>query len=162
VTPTGALRIEPASVASVDLLAELHRQAFTADEQVWTPETFAELLAMPGALAWLAVESTDGGDQPRGFALVRFVVDEGEIITIGVLPEARRHGVARLLLAGIIGHARNVNASLFLEVAANNEPALRLYLDNGFIEAGRRKDYYKRREGNNVDALVLKKAALIS
>ena len=45
---------------------------------------------------------------------------------------------------------------VFLEVAEDNKPARNLYHYIGFIPIGRRKGYYKRSVGSNVDALTLK------
>lgn len=47
-------------------------------------------------------------------------------------------------------------AILFLEVAVDNEPALRLYETLGFAQAGRRQAYYARKDGPSADALTLK------
>jgi [ribosomal protein S18]-alanine N-acetyltransferase len=152
-----SLRVEPATIASKDLLAALHSEIFTSEEQVWNAGSFAELMAMPGMRAWLAIDTRDDEDLPVGLALSRFTRDEGEIITIGVVPTARRSGVAAALLGEITDHADRSDAGLFLEVAADNNAALQLYLVHGFTEVGRRKSYYKRQNSDRVDALVLKR-----
>ena len=152
-----SLRVEPATIASKDLLAALHSEIFTSEEQVWNAGSFANLMAMPGMLAWLAVDIQADEDLPVGLALTRFSGDEGEIMTIGVVPTARRGGVAAGLLGEITDHADRSDAGLFLEVAAENDPAIQLYLAHDFTEVGRRKNYYKRRNGDRVDALVLKR-----
>jgi [ribosomal protein S18]-alanine N-acetyltransferase len=156
-TAKGPIRIEPAAIASVDLLATLHGQIFISEEQVWTSNSFTDLLTMPGARAWLAITSQDGQDTPAGFALVLFVAAESEIITIGVLPQHQRQGVAQALLATILDQSHRAGADILLEVAANNEAALKLYLKNEFVEAGRRKNYYKRQNGDRIDALILRR-----
>ena len=153
------LRLEAATAASTEVLAALHQQTFTSEEQIWNAGSFRDLVAMPGARAWLAIEATDAGDLPVAFALVRFVADEGEIITIGVLPDRRRQGIARLLLAEIIREADSVKAALFLEVEENNVAALALYGESGFSEVGRRKNYYVRGNGEKADAIVLRRNA---
>ena len=158
-TAKDLIRIEPAGIASVDLLATLHGQVFISEEQVWTSGSFAELLTMSGARAWLAITSQDGQDAPAGFALVRFVAEEAEIITIGVVPQYQRQGVAQALLSGVFELSRKAGADILLEVGANNEAAIKLYLKNGFVEAGRRKNYYKRQDGNWIDALILRRPA---
>ncbi|MBT3701603.1 MAG: ribosomal protein S18-alanine N-acetyltransferase [Alphaproteobacteria bacterium] len=158
-TGKGLIWIEPATIACADLLATLHPQIFVSDEQVWTSDSFKQLLAMPGTRAWLAITSRDGQEVPAGFALARFAADEAEIITIGVLPQCHRQGVGQLLLTQILDQTGEAGAEIFLEVAANNKAALKLYLKHGFAEAGRRKNYYKRGNGDRVDAMILRRPA---
>jgi ribosomal-protein-alanine N-acetyltransferase len=47
--------------------------------------------------------------------------------------------------------------SMFLEVAVDNARARRLYGGLGYEAAGVRRNYYRRRAGVTIDALVLKK-----
>jgi ribosomal-protein-alanine N-acetyltransferase len=58
----------------------------------------------------------------------------------------------------VIGQTRlGAAQELFLEVGADNAPARSLYSQAGFVEVGRRADYYRRRTGF-ADALVLRLA----
>jgi ribosomal-protein-alanine N-acetyltransferase len=141
------MRIEPAGAAALGLLAALHGRCF---EEAWSREAFAKLLATPGAFAFLALEEAE----PLGFALGRAAAGEAEILTIGVLPEARRRGAGRALMAAVEAEARARGAAeLFLEVADDNLAARALYLALGFAQVGRRPAYYGSR-----DALVLRRA----
>lgn len=146
----GSLSFTTADGASAALLATLHAEAFA---EGWDAAAFTQLLAMPGAEAVLAFEA----DEPVGFLLSRQAADEAEIITIATRPGARRRGVGRQLLAHRMADlvARGVN-HMFLEVAASNEAAIRLYAACGFTEVGRRKGYYQRPEGRE-DAIVLRR-----
>lgn len=127
-----------------DRLAEIHATAF---ERPWDAATFESLCGQAGVFAL--------GD-PDGFILIRTVADEAEILTLAVRPGARRRGVgAELVLAGAAA-ARSAGASrLFLEVAEDNTAALALYRSAGFVEDGRRKGYYPRKDGPAVAALLL-------
>jgi ribosomal-protein-alanine N-acetyltransferase len=90
-----------------------------------------------------------------GFILIRVVLDEAEILTLAVRPEARRRGLGRgLVEAG--GHlARSQGAErLYLEVAEDNDAARGLYVSAGFVEVGRRPGYYGRQDGPAVAALL--------
>jgi ribosomal-protein-alanine N-acetyltransferase len=138
--------IQPADAA---LLAALHVQAM---DDFWSAETFGELVALPGAFGVLAAR----GEMPTGFVLARAAADEAEILTLVVIPTFRRQGIGRALLEAAARAARVRGARrLFLEVAAENEPALALYRANGFVAVGRRKDYYARRGAPAIDALIL-------
>ncbi|KAB2846462.1 MAG: GNAT family N-acetyltransferase [Hyphomicrobiaceae bacterium] len=103
----------------------------------------------------LAIEGYDA--QPAGFVLAFVAADEAEIITFAVVPGCHRQGIGRRLVRSLIDllGAEGV-ASLFLEVAADNEPALGLYRSMGFRQVGARRSYYPREGGRTADALMLK------
>lgn len=134
--------------------AALHGEAFApAGERGWTRQELAELLATPGVAGLLMHD----GDRDVGFALHRVVADEAELLTIAVRPALRRRGAGRRLLAAAITHARAAGAaSLFLEVAVDNHAARQLYEAAGFELVGRRAAYYRRRDGEAADALVMR------
>ncbi|WP_308446376.1 ribosomal protein S18-alanine N-acetyltransferase [Elioraea sp.] len=132
--------------AGAPLLAALHACAFPADP--WDADAFAALLAMPGAFALIAAEDAT----PAGFVLARIAADEAEIVTLGVVPRARRRGHGTRLAAAAAAEAQARGAGrLFLEVAAGNAAARRLYGRLGFREVGQRRGYYP----DGADALVL-------
>jgi len=113
----------------------------------------AELLASPG-IAGLLLE-VDGGD--AGLAICRVVADEAELITIAVRPAYRRRGAARHLLTATIDLVRSAGArSLFLEVAADNPGALKLYELSSFCAVGSRPAYFRRGDGPAAEALVMR------
>ena len=90
-----------------------------------------------GFAAWV-------GETLAGYAILRTVAGEGELLRIAVRPDVRGRGIARKLMEQVERAAREAGAdSLFLEVRAGNEPALALYRASGFEENGRRKDYYR-------------------
>jgi ribosomal protein S18 acetylase RimI-like enzyme len=65
------------------------------------------------------------------------------IVSIAVLPEFRRRGVAEDLLERIEERARSVSAErLVLEVARSNDPAINLYVRGGFAIVCELPDYY--------------------
>jgi tRNA threonylcarbamoyl adenosine modification protein YeaZ len=144
---------------SAAVLAALHAAAFAggahgAGGEVWSEDSLRALLAMPGALALLALS----GAQPVGFILLRQAVDEAEIITLAVLPGLRRQGVARRLLGvGLDKMAGRGAPTCFLEVAEDNVAARGLYASAGFVEVGRRTGYYRDAGGGRRDAIAMRK-----
>jgi ribosomal-protein-alanine N-acetyltransferase len=133
-----------ASPDSSRILAALHAACF---DEAWTREAFDSLLASPGAFALIGRQ--DGLD--RGFVLVRVVLDEAEVLSVGVSPPARRRGLARCLLAEAARQAGAAGATrLFLEVSIANDAALRLYRKMGFVEIGRRQGYYRNGAENGL------------
>ena len=138
--------IEAAGAADAPDLAALHEAAFDAAER-WDAAAIATLLCMPGAFG-LHIPGT-------GFVLARVAADEAEILTLAVIPAARRQGHAGALLAGAMAGALLRGAgTMFLEVSDRNGAARALYARAGFAEAGRRRRYY----ADGSDALVLRRA----
>ncbi|MGO4524452.1 GNAT family N-acetyltransferase [Microvirga sp. 2MCAF35] len=94
--------------------------------------------------------------KPVAFALSRIVLDEAEIITVAVAPEARGKGHARPLLAHHLDAlSRRGVARVHLEVEEGNAPAIALYRRAGFRDVGRREGYYPKADGTKVAALTM-------
>ena len=91
-----------------------------------------------------------------GFAGIKYVLNDADIMNIVVKKSKRKSGIGSLLLKNIIELCKKLNVStLFLEVNEKNLPAILLYKKFGFEEVGFRKNYYKE---NN--AIVMKKENL--
>jgi ribosomal-protein-alanine N-acetyltransferase len=102
--------------------------------------------------SWLLVARC--GDDPAGFALLRTIVDEAELLLIAVRNRYRRQGIARALLGQAIDTAAADGTSvLHLEVRDGN-PAAELYRGLGFVQIGMRRAYYRGRSGKVFDALT--------
>jgi len=147
VTPAVAIAPLPPTAAAV--AAEIHGRSIVPP---WPVEALGGLLAQPGVFGLLALV----GETPMGFILCRVAADEAEVLTIAVLPESRRRGLARALLAEARHRAAAQGAMrLLLEVSVQNAPALALYRGAGFAEVGRRRGYYAESGGKSVDAAIL-------
>lgn len=143
-------------------LARIHAAGFAQEGRPWSGPEILALLNEPGiGLRMAHTESHAGGDRlaPAGFALYRVAADEAELLTVSVVPEARRAGLGRALLAASEDGARRAGATrLLLEVGAGNAPARALYSHAGYREVGRRAGYYLLPDGRRDDALILEKA----
>ena len=129
-------------------LADIHARAFREDRP-WTAAEFASLLDSPGVTLHAA---------GTGFAVSRSVAEESELLTLAVDPTYRRRGTGRALVDAWLDHAGRTAARAFLEVAADNTAALRLYEAAGFTEMARRRGYYAHGRRSPVDALILSRA----
>jgi ribosomal-protein-alanine N-acetyltransferase len=149
-----AIAVRPVTAFDLALLAELHAAIFQAPwDQPWSAQSFAEILAIPGARGWLMT----CGETPTGLMLARFILDEGEILLTGIVPAARRRGHAARLMRVLVDEARAVGVgTVFLEHAAANKAAGALYGKFGFSQTGRRRAYYERRGGGREDAITLR------
>jgi [ribosomal protein S18]-alanine N-acetyltransferase len=117
--------------------------------EAWTESQCLGVLTMPGSGLLIA-----DLDPPAGFALLRIVVDECELMLIAVAPSVQRKGIGRMLLDAVIAKARHDGAAtVFLEMRSDNS-ALALYAAAGFVEVGRRRGYYRGANGQIRDALT--------
>jgi ribosomal-protein-alanine N-acetyltransferase len=80
---------------------------------------------------------------------------EADILTVGVLPVARRLGIGTRLVHALLDEARlrGVTAA-FLEVRVDNVAARALYEREGFRPVGMRRGYY---DGGRVDAVTMRR-----
>ncbi len=157
-TPATLIPIDPrnlsllwASPERASDIAALHKRLF---DPAWDTECIGRLIEHPAAAAFIA--QVRDPKVLAGFVLGQIAADEAEILSIGVAPEWQRRGIARQMVEGLIRAARRAEVDrLFLEVAADNTAAMKLYEGLGFTIAGRRKGYYVRPGAEPVDALVL-------
>ena len=90
-----------------------------------------------------------------GFLLSNFVLDEAQLLLIGVSPDWQGVGVGGQLLKELINRSQDQGRKLiYLEVRSGNERAIRLYRSLGFIDIGVRRDYYPGLVGRE-DAIVM-------
>ncbi len=112
-------------------------------KSAWTRRHFLVELESPLSAAYVARSARHRDGALLGFAVVRVVADECEVLTIAVDPRARRRGVGRALLERALGDARHRGARrAHLEVRAGNRAAIGLYTLLGFGERGLRARYY--------------------
>jgi ribosomal-protein-alanine N-acetyltransferase len=122
-------------------VAELHKLCFP--HRPWGADEFRDL--KQSGCEIVASEN--------GFIVWRTVLDEAEIITVGVHPDARGAGIAIAMLGIMENEIKKVGAKkIFLEVSAENTPAINLYKKCGFIQNGLRPKYY-----DGVDAILMQK-----
>lgn len=144
------MKLRTADASEAQELAVVHAAAFP---EPWPASEIAALGVGLGGFV-LAAEREDG--LLVGFVLGRAIAGEAEILTLAVKPEARRDGIAHALVEALAVHARARGArKLYLEVAADNAPAIGLYKKAGFSEVGVRRAYYGRAGAAPVDALVM-------
>lgn len=88
-----------------------------------------------------------------GFAGLKIIFDEADIMNIVTKKSYRNQGIGSLLLENLIILSNKLNLnSINLEVNEENTEAIHLYKKFGFRELGSRKNYYK-----NKDAIIMKK-----
>ena len=129
-------------------LAELEKRCFS---DPWSVSAFEYELKNPLSVWLVAAE----GDQVAGYVGSQTVIDESDMMNIAVAPAYRRQGIAEKLISMLIVRLKDRGSySLTLEVRASNIPAIGLYQKLGFIQVGRRPNYYRNPKE---DALILRK-----
>ncbi|MCU9836651.1 GNAT family N-acetyltransferase [Ruegeria sp. WL0004] len=130
-------------------LALAHARAFD-QSRPWTEGEFADLLNCDRVRV---IGTTDC------FAVFQVVTDETEMLTIATKPQRRRQGLASACVHDWLSSAIRMGATrALLEVAADNPAAIALYDRCGFTPCGRRKGYYRRPDGEMVDAIMMERA----
>lgn len=119
--------------------------------EAWNSEQCMSMLSLPYTNLWLA--EVDG--QLRGFAISRWILDQEELLMIGVDRAWQRHNIGRTLLSHLLMNAHNCGRlSIFLEVRDENK-ALNFYENLGFTKIGRRKAYYSGQNNTKYDAITM-------
>ena len=132
----------------VSQVAQLEKRCFN---DPWSENSIAYELTNPLSY-WLVAEE---GGFVLGYVGSQSVMDEADMMNIAVHPDYRRLGIAGRLVEALVTALKDRKVRcLTLEVRASNEPAKALYRALGFVQAGRRPNYYRNpRE----DALILRK-----
>jgi ribosomal-protein-alanine N-acetyltransferase len=139
------------TAAHVDALMPHEREMFGTE--AWTAGGYRAELADTRHRYYVAIEGPAG--ELLGWAGVRVLGPEAEVLTVGVVVSARRHGLAIRLLDALLAEAVRRGANeVFLEVRVDNAAARALYLREGFAEIGLRRGYY---DAGRVDAVVMRR-----
>lgn len=146
-TTRAPIVLRPARDADIDAVLTIEHASFG---DPWNRSAFIDLVGDPRVAFLIA----DTGGAVRGYVVAWFVLDEGEIGNLAVANDARRQGIGARLLDGAIAAVRKSDVdTLYLEVRDSNAAARALYASRGFVEVGRRREYYRRPKE---DALVLR------
>jgi ribosomal-protein-alanine N-acetyltransferase len=130
----------PMTLADLNECWQLDLRCFV-DGEAYERETFRYLLSNPHTIA-RQIRSETGEMSAFGIGVIE-PDGVGHITTLGVAPECRRRGLARLMMREI---ERSFAAwgviTVRLEVRVGNEAAQRLYEQLGYIIVQRMEQYY--------------------
>lgn len=136
--PATPLRfIASARDADLDDLVAIEQVAFPTP---WSRESLAQEIQRPWSL-FRVIRDASG----RVLAYLNYwvVAAEVHVLNLATAPEARRTGLARLLLGEMLQRCRdNAIAVVHLEVRPSNRAARALYESLGFTQVGTRPGYY--------------------
>ena len=144
------LHIEPATPRDADAVAKLHAASFYRG---WPRQDIEAYIIDPDTPTLVAC---DARRKVVGFAMLRILGDDVELMTIAVEPKYRGKGLGRALMQACFEDLRMTPARrMILEVAADNPSAIRLYQKLGFTKLSERQGYYARPDGRPATALVM-------
>ena len=136
------------SQAHVAQVAALEKLCFS---DPWSENSVASELKN-GLSLWLVALV---GDTVAGYIGSQSVLGESDMMNVAVHPDYRRQGIGEKLISELVCALKaKGDHCLSLEVRASNEPAQRLYEKLGFIQVGRRPNYYRNPKE---DACILRK-----
>lgn len=140
--------IRKAVIEDLASIVEIERISDTAAH--WAESDYRKAIQHRDHLTLVAEQA----GQVLGFLVGSTATQEWELENIAVAPHARRRGVGRALMLALISCAQYGGASeIRQEIRSSNSPAQLLGQSVGFVQEGRRQDYYR----NPVeDALLFK------
>ena len=135
------ITVRKASGQDVPRILEIFNESISP---VWTQDTIQGELEKNDSLFLIAVRCTE---EPSpcvvGFAVLRQVGDDGELLQIATCTTARRKGVADKLMCNVLDYSTQMKyESIHLEVRTGNKAALGLYKKHGFRQVRVRPGYY--------------------
>ena len=140
--------IVPMTASYTAAVADLEQQCFS---DPWPEAAVASELDNPLSYWLVALE----GETVIGYVGSQTVLGEADIMNVAVAPAHRRLGIAAALLERLrMDLTAQGVYSLTLEVRASNDPAIALYGRLGYVQVGRRPNYYHKPKE---DALILRK-----
>ena len=137
--------------ATTDHVADIHAIERKTFSEPWSSCAISQEIENKHSIcfsAWDTVNRT-----VVGYVTMRHIINEGHISNIAVSQKYQQQGIGTMLLTTLIRAAIDCEMiGLTLEVRVSNQAALALYRKHGFVEEGRRKNYYAY---PNEDAIIM-------
>lgn len=97
-----------------------------------------------------------------GYLVWMRVLNEAHLLNFTIAPARQRRGLGQHLLTLWVERLRQEGLEqVLLEVRPSNDPAIRLYQRNGFVQTGRRRDYYPQGPSGREDAILMNKSLVV-
>ena len=132
----------------ISAVAEMEKLCFS---DPWSVNSITSELNNPLSLWLVAMDE----DKLVGYVGSQSVLGWSDMMNLAVLPDYRRQGVGEGLVKELIEKLQEQkNTCLTLEVRSSNAPAIGLYEKMGFVQVGKRPNYYRNPKE---DALIMRK-----
>ena len=134
--------------SDLDAVCDLEARAY---EFPWSRAIIGGCTTVPYRI-WLGFLPGESTHISQAFLSIN--LDEAHILNLSVEPGFQGRGFGGHMLNHLKKDAREQGArQMFLEVRESNRAAMQMYLNHGFNEVGRRRNYYPTAAGRE-DALV--------
>ena len=142
------MRVRLVEEADADAITALEEECFT---DAWSPALMSQMFASE----WDRIYVLEDEGKVIGYADVRNMYGDCDLMSICVTREARGRGGASLLMEHILEQARADDAhQMLLEVRRSNEAAIGLYRKFGFEELRVLRNYYANPVEDAVEMLI--------
>lgn len=145
-TPSSGVTIRHAVKADAEALVEIEASAFIEDDRFSTRQ-IRRLIDNPRAIVLVAEEQNADQGRILGWAVALIRVHRrwrsGRIYGVAVAHPAKGRGIGRTLVTTLISRLEDADITrVYLEVRADNTPAMTLYESLGFEPIAVLADYY--------------------
>ena len=141
------IECKQASVVDLDQVLKIDNSLFELDK--YSMQTFKE--SIENNTQKLLVASVDG--KVVGYILFSYIMDEAELLKIGVSTQFQRMGVGKILHESMLKFLKEQSVkNIFLEVRIDNNIAIKFYEKNGYEKVTVREKYYQ-----GIDAVIYRK-----
>ncbi len=128
--------VRKANSADIADLVFIEEECFSTP---WSRKSFAESFSHSPWHFFVAIEEK----KIVGYGGVYIILDEGQISNIATLPAFRGKGIAKSILNEIFSVCRAEGCErITLELRESNSVARKLYESCGFVEVGKRPNFY--------------------
>lgn len=129
----------------------IENSLLTDFDNFWSCSVFKQELECDNSYFIVA---KNNNDEIVGFAGLKIILDEADIMNVVVKKSFRNNGLGSILLEHLINYAKSLNLKIIhLEVNEHNLSAIRLYDKFDFKHIGIRKKYYN----GESDAIIMSK-----
>lgn len=144
------INIKTLTEKELDQVLELDSICFGG---LWSLEGYKREIESPNSCLLILTKNHEENEKVIGLGCFWAILEEAHLTILAIHPDFQGQKLGSLLLNKLLDEAQKRNLErATLEVGENNHKAINLYKKFGFMEAGRRKKYYKK---TGEDALIL-------
>ncbi len=141
------ISISPMTMDDFEVIKNILQTDF---DDLWNSEILKEELSSNNS-KYIVAKNKDN-NTIVGFAGIKIIMDEAELMNIVTRKSTRHQGIAKAMMDALISMCNTNNVKILnLEVNTKNTIAINLYKKYNFKEVGLRKKYYN----NTYDALLM-------
>jgi len=145
-----AVKVKNLTEKELDQVLELDSLCFGG---LWSLDGYKREIASPNSCLLILTINIKESEKVIGLGCFWSILEEAHLTILAIHPDFQGKSLGKLLLTKLLEKEEKKGLErATLEVGENNKKALNLYKQFGFVEAGRRKKYYKK---TDEDALIL-------